>query len=110
MRSSILSAVIILLSLMTPHGAVALEMTCEYGKRMAIFGDENRDNIIELHWGGDAYRMQRVPTTTGAHRFEHFDSGLIWISIPAKAMLLDRRLGAPVANDCRTGAMQRQRR
>ena len=90
MRSSILSAVIVLLSLITTGGAMALEMTCEYGKRMAIFGDENRDNMIELHWGGDAYQMQRVPTTTGAHRFEHgavvfhrFGHGLFGIGITA---------------------------
>ncbi len=110
MRSSILTAVIVVLSLMTSHGAMALEMTCEYGKRMAVFGDHNTDNMIELHWAGDAYQMQRVPTTTGANRFEHFGSGLVWISIPAKAMLLDRKLGAPVANECRSGTMQRQRR
>ena len=110
MRSSSLSAVIVLLSLMTSAGAMALEMTCEAGKRMAVFGDQNTDNIIELHWDGDAYQMQRVPTTTGANRFEHRSSGLVWISIAAKAMLLDRKLGAPVANECRTGAMQRQRR
>ena len=110
MRSSIPSAVIVLLSLMTSTGAIALEMTCEYGKRMAIFGDENKDNLIELHWAGYAYQMQRVPTTTGAHRFEHPGSGLVWISIPAKAMLLDRKLGAPVANECRTGDIQRQKR
>ena len=110
MRSSILSAVIVLLSLMTSARAMALEMTCEAGKRMAVFGDQNTDNMIELHWDGDAYQMQRVPTTTGANRFEHRSSGLVWISIPAKAMLLDRKLGAPVANECRTGAMQRQRR
>ncbi len=110
MRSSILSAVIVLLSLITTGGAMALEMTCEAGKRMAVFGDHNTDNMIELHRDGDAYQMQRVPTTTGAHRFEHFSSGLVWISIPAKAMLLDRKLGAPVANECRIGAMQRQRR
>jgi len=110
MRSSIRNAAIVLLTLMTTGGAMALEMTCEYGKRMAIFGDENRDNMIELHWRGDAYQMQRVATTTGAHRFEHMSSGLVWISIPAKAILLDRKLGAPVANECRIGAMHRQRR
>ena len=110
MRSPIQSAAIVLLSLMTSHAAMALEMTCEYGKRMAVFGDENKDNMIELHWAGYAYQMQRVPTTTGAHRFEHPGSGLVWISIPAKAMLLDRKLGAPVANECRTGTMERQRR
>ncbi len=110
MRRSLSRAMIAVLSLMTSTGAIALEMTCEYGKRMAIFGDQNTDNMIELHWAGDAYQMQRVPTTTGAHRFEHPASGLVWISIPAKAMLLDRKLGAPVANECRTGTMQRQRR
>lgn len=114
MRSSIsgavIAAVIVTVTLTTSVGAMALDMTCESGKRMAVFGDQNKDNVIELHWGGGAYQMQRVPTTTGAHRFEHSDSGLVWISIPAKAMLLDRKLGAPVANECRTGAIQRQRR
>ena len=42
--------------------------------------------------------------------FPEFFAGPLSISIPAKAMLLDRKLGAPVANECRTGAMQRQRR
>jgi hypothetical protein len=114
MRSSlsdaVIAAVIVLLTLTVSAGAMALDMTCESGKRMAVFGDQNNDNVIELHWGGGAYQMQRVPTTTGAHRFEHSGSGLIWISIPAKAMLLDRKLGAPVANECRTGATQRPRR
>lgn len=110
MQSSILNAMMVSLSLMTSAGAMALDMTCESGKRMAIFGDQNNDNVIELHWGGGAYQMQRVPTSTGAHRFEHSGSGLVWISIPAKSMLLDRKRGAPVANECRTGSMQRSRR
>lgn len=114
MRSSIFSAVnvaVLLLVMLTVSGrAMALDLMCESGKRMAVFGDQNNDNFIELHWGGGAYQMQRVPTTTGAHRFEHSGSGLIWISIPAKAMLLDRKLGAPIANECRTGATQRPRR
>lgn len=114
MRSSIFGAVnvavVVLVMVTASGGAMALDMLCESGKRMAVFGDQNNDNVIELHWGGGAYQMQRVPTTTGAHRFEHSGSGLVWISIPAKAMLLDRKLGAPVANECRTGATQRPRR
>jgi hypothetical protein len=114
MRSSIsgavIAAVIVTITLTASADAMALDMTCESGKRMAVFGDQNNDNVIELHWGGGAYQMQRVPTTTGAHRFEHSGSGLVWISIPAKAMLLDRKLGAPVANECRTGDIQRQNR
>lgn len=110
MRKSIYNVMMVLLSLMTSSSVMALDMTCESGKRMAVFGDQNNDNVIELHWGGGAYQMQRVPTTTGAHRFEHSGSGLVWISIPAKSMLLDRKLGVPVANECRTGGMQRPRR
>lgn len=110
MRNAVLEAVIVLLTLMPPVGVMALELTCDAGKRMAVFGDQSTDNIIELHWGGDAYRMQRVPTSTGAHRFEHAGSGLIWISIPSKAMLLDRKLGMPVANECRSGTTTRTRR
>jgi hypothetical protein len=110
MRSSIFDATIVLLTLSISAGAIALDMTCESGKRMAVFGDQNNDSVIELHWGGGAYQMQRVPTTTGAHRFEHSGSGLVWISIPAKSMLLDRKRGAPVANECRTGASERTRR
>lgn len=110
MRGSILKAMTVLFSLMTTTSVMALDMTCESGKRMAVFGDQNNDNVIELHWGGGAYQMQRVPTSTGAHRFEHSGSGLVWISIPAKSMLLDRKRGAPIANECRTGGMQRSRR
>lgn len=114
MRSSIFGAVkvavVVLVMLGASGGAMALDLTCESGKRMAVFGDQNNDNVIELHWGGGAYRMQRVSTTTGAHRFEHVSSGLVWISIPSKAMLLDSKLGAPVANECRTGATQRPTR
>ncbi len=90
--------------------AHALDMMCEFGQPMSVSGDHHRDNMIELRWRGGAYRMYRVPTSTGAHRFEHLESGLVWISIPAKAMLLDRRIGAPVANECRTGAQGRSLR
>ncbi len=82
--------------------AAPVEWLCELGKRMAVAGDVMRDNIIELGWRGQMYNMQRVGTSTGAHRFEDPVSGLIWISIPDKAMLLDGSKGEPVANGCRS--------
>ena len=82
--------------------AVQTDMVCEYGQRMSIAGDHRKDSVIEMIWQGYMYRMQRVPTTTGAHRYEHPQSGLIWISIPAKAMLLDGTEGTPVASECIT--------
>lgn len=82
--------------------AAQTDMICEYGQPMSIAGDHKKDNVIEMIWQGYIYRMERVPTSTGVHRFEHAQSGLIWISIPSKAMLLDRMQSAPVVSDCLT--------
>jgi hypothetical protein len=81
--------------------AAAVELLCELDQRLSVVGDTIRDNAIELGWKGRMYSMQRVSTSTGAHRFEDQSSGLIWISIPDKAMLLDSHKGEPVANGCR---------
>lgn len=84
--------------------AAQTELMCEYGLRMSIAGDHRRDNVIEMIWQGYVYRMKRVATTTGVNRFEHPQSGLIWISIPSKAMLLDGQEGSPVVSECTTVA------
>ena len=81
--------------------AAPVELLCELGQRLSVLGDVIRDNVIELGWQGRMYRLQRVGTSTGANRFEDPVSGMIWISIPDKAMLLDGRRGEPVANECR---------
>ena len=45
--------------------------------------------------------MQLVATQTGALRLEDKASGLTWITIPGKSMLLDTKQGRQLANDCR---------
>jgi hypothetical protein len=82
------------------HAAPA-DWYCELGKSLLVMGDINRDSVIELGWKGQMVRMQRVGTSTGAQRFEDPVSGLIWISIPEKAMLLDGMKGEPLANGCK---------
>ena len=89
--------------------AAATELVCELGQRMAMRGDEKVDSVIELIWQGQRYNLQRVATSTGANRFEDSSSGLVWIGIPAKGMLLDARHGRPLANECRTAAQGRPR-
>jgi hypothetical protein len=81
--------------------AAATELVCELGERVAIMGDQTIDKTIALIWQGKRYNMQRVATSTGADRFEDSSSGLVWIGIPAKGMLLDARHGTPLVNDCR---------
>ena len=80
--------------------AQSMEFKCEAGQTMGVVGDANKDRAIELRWKGRSYSLERVSTTTGAQRFEEDASGLVWISIPSKAMLLDKRRGQPIANEC----------
>lgn len=81
--------------------AMPLDLHCERNQLVSLGGDVDLDNMLEMKWKGMLYKMLRVGTSTGAHRFEDPASGLILISIPGKAMLLDGRRGEPVANECR---------
>lgn len=81
--------------------AHAVELICEHGSRIVIEGNHKVDDTIALQWQGHLYHMLRVATSTGAHRFENNESGLIWISIPTKGMLLDRKNATQLANECK---------
>lgn len=82
------------------HSSTA-DLMCERAQPVFVGGDVVSDNVIDLVWRGRTYRMQRVGTTTGVQRFEHPASGLIWISIPSKSMLLDGGKGEPIVSDCK---------
>ena len=47
-------------------------------------------------------RLVTQETTSGAVRLEDAKSGLLWIQIPAKSMLMDTKLGRRVADVCIT--------
>ena len=87
--------------------AIATELVCELGQRIGMRGDQLNDNVLELLWQGQRYNLQRVATSTGANRFEDSVSGLVWIGIPAKGMLLDGRHGKPLANECKMAGQGR---
>ena len=54
-----------------------------------------------VHWGKKEYTLRAVKARTGALRYEDEASGLVWIVIVGKSMLLDTRQGKQLANDCR---------
>jgi hypothetical protein len=71
---------------------------CELGNRVDLAG---AGSDVKLTWKGRSYPMTTVSTTTGAVRLEDKASGLVWIQIPAKSMLLNSRLGQQLANECK---------
>jgi hypothetical protein len=79
---------------------IAGRFNCELNNQVDIkMGDGQRH--IDLTWKGKVYVMLPVATSTGALRFEDRDSGMVWIQIPAKSMLLNSKRGEQVANECK---------
>jgi len=75
---------------------------CELGNRIAVYEKVSDKDSIQLRWKKRVHDLKRVATTTGANRFEDKEAGLVWIHIPAKAMLLDSKKGQQLANECRS--------
>ena len=76
---------------------------CEQGLRVQV-EREIRDRVnyrINLGWNGNNYRLERNFSYSGLPRFEDAESGLVWIDLPWKGMLLDGKTNKPLANECR---------
>ncbi len=75
---------------------------CELGNSLTVFTHPDDDQHVAMRWKKRIYKLVRVVTSTGAQRFENLKSGLVWIGIPAKSMLLDSHKGQQLANECKT--------
>ena len=74
---------------------------CELDNKLTVYKNNDDDQHVAVRWGTHTHRLKRVITTTGADRFENRKAGLVWISIPAKGMLLDSKHGSQLANECK---------
>lgn len=74
---------------------------CELGRHVSLKRDPRDAARVDLEWEGERYTMIRHRSHSGLPRYEHGASGLVWIELPWKGMLLDGRSGRPLANECR---------
>lgn len=86
---------------------VSVDYQCELGNKVTIYANDGDDAHIALRWKNRVHRLERVGTSTGAHRFENPTFGLTWIGIPAKGILLDSKLNRQLANECKTAEQAR---
>ncbi len=82
-------------------GSIVREFNCADGHKVTVYRNPNDDNNVALRWNNRIIRMKHVVTQSGAERLEHEGRGLLFIGIPAKAMLLDSKKGRQLANDCK---------
>lgn len=83
-------------------GSIVTEYGCAEDRKITVFRNPNDSNNVALRWGNRITRMKRIETASGAERLEHEKRGLVFIGIPAKAMLLDAKKGRQLANDCKS--------
>ncbi len=83
-------------------GSTTVQYSCELGNTVTIHQNASDLASIALRWKKRLHRLTRIGTTTGAHRFENKNFGLVWIGIPAKGLLLDSRLNRQLANECKS--------
>ncbi|MEN3294705.1 MAG: hypothetical protein V7642_3958 [Burkholderiales bacterium] len=86
------------------------DYSCEMGNKVTVYEKADDNKHIGLRWNRKMHELTRVSTSTGADRFENKDAGLVWINIPAKAMLLDSKKGQQLANECRHPGQTRARK
>jgi hypothetical protein len=83
-------------------GFSGTNFSCELGNKITVYEKTGDQSHIKLRWNKQIHELKRVGTSTGANRFEDTETGLVWIHIPAKGMLLDSKKGQQLANECKT--------
>lgn len=74
---------------------------CDMGQRVEVQRSADDANLIQISWTGKRYRLARNPSHSGLPRFEDSGSGLVWIDLPWKSILLDGESNKPLASDCK---------
>ncbi|OYT90381.1 MAG: hypothetical protein CFE43_18620 [Burkholderiales bacterium PBB3] len=72
---------------------------CELGAKVVVKQDSNAGRFV-LELGRQTFRMEPTLTTTGAIRLEDPATGVVWLQLGNKSMLLNQRLGKRLADAC----------
>lgn len=86
-----------------PHGFALPTGTyrCDLNRSVDISQVSTDMQSAVIRFDKKEYRMHAVAARSGALRYEDANSGLVWLVIVGKSMLLDTRHGRQLANDCK---------
>lgn len=73
---------------------------CNDSKQVTVSKVDGKAGYFKLATGKLSYTVAPEETDTGAVRLEDKKSGVVWIQIPAKSMLMNAKIGQRVADGC----------
>jgi hypothetical protein len=73
---------------------------CEFDNSLTIVPNPAHPGYLTLTHKGTVANMLPVPTNTGALRLEGKASGLVWLQLPSKSMLMNSKIGQRLADEC----------
>lgn len=76
------------------------ESSCEFGHKVQVVEHPSLPGRFLLEYRGIKHVLTPQPTTTGVVRLEDRRTGMIWLQVPVKSMLMDGRRGQRLADNC----------
>jgi len=76
------------------------ESQCEFGHKIQVIEHPSLPGRFLLEYRGIKHVLTPQPTTTGVIRLEDKRSGMIWLQVPVKSMLMDGKKGQRLADNC----------
>lgn len=76
------------------------ESKCEFGNLVQVVEHPSLPGRFLLEFRGIKHVLTPQPTTTGVVRLEDKRSGLVWLQVPIKSMLMDGRRGQRLVDNC----------
>ncbi|NRT55231.1 hypothetical protein [Sphaerotilus uruguayifluvii] len=72
---------------------------CEFGQKVDL-SPADKPGYFHLNFNKRQYTMAPEPTTTGAVRLEDKHTGVVWIQIANKSMLMNAKAGQRMVDEC----------
>ena len=73
---------------------------CEFNQSVNVAAVPNQKGWFNVEYKGQSYLMVPEHTTTGAVRLEDKKSGMMWLQIANKSMLMNSKIGQRMVDNC----------
>lgn len=73
---------------------------CEFKQKISLTEHPTLPGRFLLEYNGLKHVLTPQPTTTGVIRLEEKRSGIVWLQVPIKSMLMDSKKGQRLADNC----------